>query len=66
MMGAGPLIDALDAGAEVVLAGRCADPAIYACAALPPRRSGRPGLARGKEHRQGLPGNHHARGRAHR
>ena len=34
MMGAGPIADALDAGADVVLAGRCADPAIYAAAAL--------------------------------
>jgi hypothetical protein len=34
MMGAGPIIDALDAGADVVLAGRCADPAIFASGAL--------------------------------
>ncbi|HWE70771.1 MAG TPA: acyclic terpene utilization AtuA family protein [Acidimicrobiales bacterium] len=34
MLGAGALIDALDTGADVVLAGRCADPAIYACEAL--------------------------------
>jgi hypothetical protein len=34
MMGAGPLVAALDAGADVVLAGRCADPAIFACGAL--------------------------------
>jgi hypothetical protein len=34
MMGAGPIVDALGEGAEVVLAGRCADPAIYAPAAL--------------------------------
>src|ERR1700722_11354105 len=43
MMGAGPVADALDAGAEIVLAGRCADPAIFAPGAL---RAGRPaGLA---------------------
>ena len=34
MMGAKPLIAALDAGADIVLAGRCADPAIYAAQAL--------------------------------
>ena len=34
MMGAQPLIDALDAGADVVLAGRATDPAIFASAAL--------------------------------
>jgi Acyclic terpene utilisation family protein AtuA len=43
MMGAGPIVDALREGAEVVLAGRCADPAIYAPGAL---LAGRPsGLA---------------------
>jgi hypothetical protein len=39
MMGAASLIEALDAGADVVLAGRCADPAIFACA---PLRAGLP------------------------
>ena len=39
MMGAGPVMDALGEGAEIVLAGRCADPAIYAPVAL---RAGRP------------------------
>jgi hypothetical protein len=34
MMGTGPLMQALDAGADVVLAGRCADPAILACGPL--------------------------------
>jgi hypothetical protein len=34
MMGAGPVTDALADGAEVVLAGRCADPAIFAPGAL--------------------------------
>lgn len=34
MMGTGPLMSALQAGADVILAGRCADPAIFACAAL--------------------------------
>jgi hypothetical protein len=34
MAGAGPLAAALEQGADVVLAGRCADPAIYACAPL--------------------------------
>jgi hypothetical protein len=39
MMGAGPLISALDSGADVILAGRCADPAIFACG---PIRAGLP------------------------
>lgn len=39
MMGGGPIMDALGEGAELVLAGRCADPAIFAPAAL---RAGRP------------------------
>jgi Acyclic terpene utilisation family protein AtuA len=30
MAGAGPIIEALEAGVDVVLAGRCADPAIFA------------------------------------
>lgn len=34
MAGAQPFIDALDAGADVILAGRCTDPAIYAGVAL--------------------------------
>jgi Acyclic terpene utilisation family protein AtuA len=34
MMGAGPIIEALDRGADVVLAGRCTDPAIFASYAL--------------------------------
>jgi hypothetical protein len=34
MMGAGPLQDALDDEADVILAGRCADPAIFASYAL--------------------------------
>jgi hypothetical protein len=34
MLGAGPLMDALDVEPDVVLAGRCADPAIYACGPL--------------------------------
>jgi Acyclic terpene utilisation family protein AtuA len=34
MMGAGPIATAIDAGADIVLAGRCADPAIYAATAL--------------------------------
>jgi hypothetical protein len=34
MMGAGPITKALDAGADIVLAGRCADPAIYAAQAM--------------------------------
>jgi hypothetical protein len=34
MAGAQPLMDALDDGAEVILAGRCTDPAIFACVAL--------------------------------
>jgi hypothetical protein len=38
MMGAGPVIDALNDGADIVLAGRCADPAIFAPGAL---RAGR-------------------------
>ncbi|MDO8280450.1 MAG: acyclic terpene utilization AtuA family protein, partial [Burkholderiaceae bacterium] len=40
MAGAQPFIDALDGGADVILAGRCTDPAIYAAvplrAGLPP------------------------------
>jgi hypothetical protein len=43
MMGAGPVADALSEGAQVVLAGRCADPAIYAPVALLAGRP--PGLA---------------------
>jgi hypothetical protein len=34
MMGAGPIAKALEQGADVVLAGRCADPAIYAGTAM--------------------------------
>jgi hypothetical protein len=34
MAGAGPILAALNQGAEVVLAGRCADPAIYAAVPL--------------------------------
>ncbi len=34
MMGAGPVAAALEAGADIVLAGRCADPAIYAAQAM--------------------------------
>lgn len=34
MMGAGPVMDALGEGADIVLAGRCADPAIYASTCL--------------------------------
>lgn len=34
MMGAGPIMQALDEEVDVVLAGRCADPAIYAGTAL--------------------------------
>ncbi|MET0145300.1 MAG: acyclic terpene utilization AtuA family protein [Ilumatobacteraceae bacterium] len=34
MMGAGPIIDALDHDVDVVLAGRCADPAIFASVPL--------------------------------
>jgi Acyclic terpene utilisation family protein AtuA len=43
MMGAGPVADALSEGAQVVLAGRCADPAIFAPMALLAGRP--PGLA---------------------
>ena len=43
MMGAGPVGDALGEGAQVVLAGRCADPVIYAPTALGAARP--PGLA---------------------
>jgi Acyclic terpene utilisation family protein AtuA len=39
MMGAGPFERALDAGVDVILAGRCADPAIFVGA---PLRAGRP------------------------
>ncbi len=42
-MGAAPLIEALDRGADVVLAGRCCDAAIFA--AEPIRRGFDPGLA---------------------
>ena len=42
-MGAEPIIDALDAGCDVVLAGRCYDPAVFA--ALPIRRGFGAGLA---------------------
>ncbi len=34
MAGAGPIVTGLDAGADVVLAGRCADPAIFAATPL--------------------------------
>ncbi len=34
MMGAGPIMDALDQDVDIVLAGRCADPAIFASMAL--------------------------------
>jgi hypothetical protein len=34
MMGAGPIKRALEAGADIVLAGRCADPAIFAATGL--------------------------------
>jgi Acyclic terpene utilisation family protein AtuA len=34
MMGAGPIRDALEDGADVILAGRCADPAIFAAPAI--------------------------------
>lgn len=43
MMGAAPIMAALDEGAEVVLAGRCADPAIFAAPAL--RLGVRPAVA---------------------
>ncbi|HHV35926.1 MAG TPA: DUF1446 domain-containing protein [Syntrophomonadaceae bacterium] len=42
-MGVEPLIEALDGGADVVLAGRCYDPAVFA--ALPIREKYSPGLA---------------------
>ena len=42
-MGVAPLIGALDGGADVVLAGRCYDPAVFA--ALPIRSGCREGLA---------------------
>ncbi len=42
-MGVEPLIEALDGGAEVVLAGRCYDPAVFA--ALPIREGYDPGLS---------------------
>lgn len=43
MMGVEPIITALDRGADVVIAGRCTDPAIYA--AIPIREGFDPGLA---------------------
>lgn len=43
MMGVEPIIAALDRGADVVIAGRCTDPAIYA--AIPIQRGFDPGLA---------------------
>jgi hypothetical protein len=43
MMGVEPIIAALDRGADVVVAGRCTDPAIYA--AVPIREGFEPGLA---------------------
>ncbi len=43
MMGVEPIIAALDRGADVVIAGRCTDPAIYA--AIPIRAGFAPGLA---------------------
>ncbi len=43
MMGVEPIIAALDRGADVVIAGRCTDPAIYA--AIPIRAGFDPGLA---------------------
>lgn len=43
MMGAEPLIEALSQGADVILAGRCSDSAIYA--AIPQMRGFAPGLA---------------------
>ncbi|NOZ21284.1 MAG: DUF1446 domain-containing protein [Planctomycetes bacterium] len=42
-MGTGPIIEALDAGADVIVAGRCCDTAIFA--ALPILRGLGPGLA---------------------
>ncbi|AWB34841.1 acyclic terpene utilization AtuA family protein [Orrella marina] len=43
MMGADPLIEAISRGADVILAGRCSDSAIYA--AVPQMRGFSPGLA---------------------
>jgi hypothetical protein len=43
MMGVEPIISALERGAEVIIAGRCTDPAIYA--AVPIWRGFDPGLA---------------------
>ncbi len=43
MMGVTPLVQALASGADVILAGRCVDPAIFAC--LPLLRGVDPGLA---------------------